>query len=89
MVLMRSQPNSSTILSNDVKMSLSSEMSAAGSREIAEMPERWIRMAEGVEAREQLVALRTMGCDYGQGYLFAEPLTPAGAESLLDADPTW
>jgi diguanylate cyclase (GGDEF)-like protein/PAS domain S-box-containing protein len=46
-------------------------------------------VAEGVETREQLVALRTMGCDYGQGFLFAEPLAPDRAEALLRTGPTW
>ncbi len=31
-------------------------------------------MAEGVETREQAEALRTMGCERGQGYLYGKPL---------------
>jgi diguanylate cyclase (GGDEF)-like protein/PAS domain S-box-containing protein len=46
-------------------------------------------VAEGVEAREQLAALRELGCDYAQGFLFAEPLTPEAAEALLEQDPRW
>jgi EAL domain-containing protein (putative c-di-GMP-specific phosphodiesterase class I) len=31
-------------------------------------------IAEGVETTEQLAVLRTLGCDVGQGYLFARPM---------------
>lgn len=31
-------------------------------------------VAEGVETLEQLEILRSLGCEYGQGYLFAKPL---------------
>lgn len=46
-------------------------------------------VAEGIETPEQLKILRDLGCDYGQGYLFAKPLEAAGIESLLAADPSW
>ncbi len=32
-------------------------------------------VAEGIETTEQWAALRRVGCEYGQGYLFARPIT--------------
>ena len=46
-------------------------------------------VAEGVETREQLDALRALGCEYAQGFLFAEPLPEADAEALLARDRRW
>lgn len=40
-------------------------------------------IAEGIETIEQLAWLRSMSCEYGQGYLFAKPLPAAEAERLL------
>ncbi len=39
-------------------------------------------VAEGIEQTDQLEALRVMGCDLGQGFLFSHPITP---DSLLAA----
>jgi diguanylate cyclase (GGDEF)-like protein/PAS domain S-box-containing protein len=39
--------------------------------------------AEGIENATQLGALRELGCDRGQGYLFARPLPAASLEELL------
>ncbi|NBC12156.1 MAG: EAL domain-containing protein [Gammaproteobacteria bacterium] len=36
-------------------------------------------VAEGVERVTELEVLRRLGCDWGQGYLWSEPLTPADA----------
>ena len=41
-------------------------------------------IAEGVETPEQLEALRTLGCDLVQGYLYAVPAPPEVAGPLLD-----
>ncbi len=46
-------------------------------------------VAEGIETREQLALLRALGCEYGQGYLFAKPLTMEKAEALLAEEPCW
>ena len=40
-------------------------------------------IAEGVESRRQLDALRTVGCDRVQGYLIGEPVAPDIATALL------
>jgi len=40
-------------------------------------------IAEGIEHRTQLTALRTLGCPLGQGYLFAKPLPLPDARHLL------
>ncbi|HAY08668.1 MAG TPA: two-component system response regulator, partial [Thauera sp.] len=40
-------------------------------------------VAEGVENIEQADALRTLGCDVMQGYLFARPAPAAAAEAWL------
>jgi diguanylate cyclase (GGDEF)-like protein len=40
-------------------------------------------IAEGIETRAQLAELREMGCDHGQGYLFAPPVEAAAARAML------
>ncbi|MFL6139155.1 MAG: putative bifunctional diguanylate cyclase/phosphodiesterase [Frankiaceae bacterium] len=40
-------------------------------------------VAEGIETQAQHATLKAMGCDYGQGFLFARPLPPAGLDELL------
>ncbi len=44
-------------------------------------------MAEGIETVDQLERLRELGCQLGQGFLFAKPLSPAGVEELLGRQP--
>jgi diguanylate cyclase len=40
-------------------------------------------IAEGVETPEQFAYLKTIECDYGQGYLFARPMDGEAATALL------
>lgn len=42
-------------------------------------------VAEGVETAAQLAHLKTLGCEFGQGYLFSPPVPPVVAEQLLIA----
>jgi len=41
--------------------------------------------AEGIERQEQADALRGIGCEYGQGYLFSRPVSVADCDALLAA----
>src|SRR3546814_15406054 len=41
-------------------------------------------VAEGIERPEQAARLRTMGCVYGQGYLYARPLCAADFPAYLE-----
>ncbi|HEV3053624.1 MAG TPA: EAL domain-containing protein, partial [Solirubrobacteraceae bacterium] len=40
-------------------------------------------IAEGIETTFQLRRLRTLGCEYGQGYLFSAPVTETAMQALL------
>eukprot|EP01041_Mallomonas_annulata_P031722 gene31722-54068_t len=40
-------------------------------------------IAEGVETRDQRDLLLAAGCDYGQGYLFARPMTGEEFDAML------
>jgi len=41
-----------------------------------------ITVAEGVEGQSEALKLAEWGCDFGQGYLFAQPLCAAQAKGL-------
>ena len=40
-------------------------------------------ISEGVEEEEQLEALRSIGCDYVQGYIWGRPMSAEDAEKLV------
>jgi diguanylate cyclase (GGDEF)-like protein/PAS domain S-box-containing protein len=46
-------------------------------------------VAEGVETESQAAQLRALGCQYGQGYLFARPLPAESVAELLEKAPCW
>jgi predicted signal transduction protein with EAL and GGDEF domain len=41
-------------------------------------------VAEGVETREQVELLKSLGCGYAQGYFFSKPLNSAGVIRMLE-----
>jgi diguanylate cyclase (GGDEF)-like protein len=45
------------------------------------------QVAEGIERPEQLAELKSLGCGFGQGFLFARPLAFADLDLLLDGRP--
>lgn len=46
-------------------------------------------VAEGVETAEQLAHLRSLKCEYAQGYFFSKPVPSETAEALLQENPVW
>lgn len=40
-------------------------------------------IAEGIESAEQLAAVQSLGCEYGQGYYFDRPLTSEQIDNLV------
>jgi len=46
-------------------------------------------IAEGIETIEQLNLLRSLQCEYGQGYFFSKPIDSLSATMLVAAQPEW
>jgi diguanylate cyclase (GGDEF)-like protein len=46
-------------------------------------------VAEGIETAEQMLQLKRLQCEYGQGYFFSKPVDAQAAEALLAAQPQW
>lgn len=46
-------------------------------------------IAEGVETIEQLNLLRSLQCEYGQGYFFSKPVDSQSATVLIATKPEW
>jgi EAL domain-containing protein (putative c-di-GMP-specific phosphodiesterase class I) len=45
-------------------------------------------VAEGIEEPDQLVRLRALGCEFGQGFLFGRPVDAASLDALIVARDT-
>jgi EAL domain-containing protein (putative c-di-GMP-specific phosphodiesterase class I) len=46
-------------------------------------------IAEGVSGEAHLTALRSLGCTYGQGYLFSPAVDASAVRVMLEADRRW
>ena len=46
-------------------------------------------VAEGIDEKAQMDALRVLGCQYGQGYLMSKPLAAADVIKLVETRPIW
>ncbi len=46
-------------------------------------------VAEGIEEKAQMDALRELGCQYGQGYYMAKPATAEKTVELIESRPNW
>jgi len=42
-------------------------------------------IAEGIECPDQLRRLRSLGCEFGQGYLFSKALSAQDTRELLES----
>lgn len=76
------------ILKIDMKFLSDSEVPERGERILAAVMHmaNWLKMpviAEGVEKETQVSFLRSIGCEYAQGYYFAKPMPVEDYEQLL------
>ena len=46
-------------------------------------------VTEGIESAELLDELRTLECEFGQGFFFSRPVAAEEIEALFDEDPSW
>jgi PAS domain S-box-containing protein/diguanylate cyclase (GGDEF)-like protein len=46
-------------------------------------------VTEGIETAELLGELRSLNCEYGQGFFFSRPVASDAVEALFEANPTW
>jgi PAS domain S-box-containing protein/diguanylate cyclase (GGDEF)-like protein len=46
-------------------------------------------VTEGIETAELLGELRSLNCEYGQGFFFSRPVASDQVEALFDTDPSW
>jgi diguanylate cyclase (GGDEF)-like protein/PAS domain S-box-containing protein len=46
-------------------------------------------VSEGIETAELLGELRTLNCEYGQGFYFSRPVCAEQIETLFERDPSW
>ena len=46
-------------------------------------------VAEGAEIEEQVSQLKSLGCEFGQGYFFSKPIDAAAMRSLLRGPAHW
>jgi len=46
-------------------------------------------VAEGVETKAQMDALRDLGCQHGQGYYMAKPISAEKTIELIESRPNW
>ncbi|HEX6913518.1 MAG TPA: EAL domain-containing protein [Longimicrobium sp.] len=46
-------------------------------------------VTEGIETAELLGELRSLHCEYGQGFFFSRPMAREAVEALFEEDPSW